>query len=143
MSIHLTGVPDLQTSRGKYCEVIQPVNRFQRAFLCRVNHSSKYSFTYPCNSGIIGHAQFAKQRYTIRRIEANEQMTRCMKFSLLPCQQNCYYPSAAKLQIIESFHHPGINVHASFFIWFVLYMRLQCRINDISKKYLTSAGMFS
>lgn len=28
-----------QTSRGKYCEVIQPVNRYQRAFLCRVYHS--------------------------------------------------------------------------------------------------------
>lgn len=71
-----------QTSRGKYCEVIQPVNRYQRAFLCRVYHSSEYSFTYPCNSGIIGHAQFAKQRYTIRRIEADELMTRCMKFPL-------------------------------------------------------------
>lgn len=46
-------------------------------------------------------------------IEADEQMTRCMKFSLLPSQQNCYYPSAAKPQIIESFHHPGIIVHAS------------------------------
>lgn len=73
---------------GKYCEVIQPVNGYQRVFLCRVNHSSKYSFTYPCISGIFGNAQFAKQRYTIRRIEAGEQMTRCMNFSFLPCQQN-------------------------------------------------------
>lgn len=114
-----------QTSRGKYCEVSQPVNRYQRAFLCRVYHSSKYSFTYPCNSGIIGHAQFAKQRYTIRRIEADEQMTRWMKFSFLPCQQNCYYPSAAKQQIIESFHHPGIIVHAS-------HIHLVCALYEIT-----------
>lgn len=74
-----------QTSRGKYCEVIQLVTGYQRVFLCRVYHSLKYSFTYPCNSCIFGHAQFAEQRYTIRRIEADEQMTRCMKCSLLPC----------------------------------------------------------
>ena len=85
-----------RTDRKKYCEVIRPVNREKKAFLCRVYHTSQSSFTYPCDSFIIGHAQFSHQNYTIKTIEADKLTTRCLKlpsshenkFVFIPLQHN-------------------------------------------------------
>ena len=87
------------TDSGRYCEVIRPINTEEKAFLCRVYHSSEYSFRYPCNSDIIGHAKFSKENYNIKTLEADKLVIRCMRLPSIEENKVVFLPLQHDFQV--------------------------------------------
>ena len=87
------------TDSGRYCEVIRPINTEEKAFLCRVYHSSEYSFRYPCNSDIIGHAKFSKENYNIKTLAADKLVIRCMRLPSIEENKVVFLPLQHDFQV--------------------------------------------